>query len=185
MDKYLLLNRGVLQPQGMDNLKLVVAQIEKDTENNPLFYEDFFSDPPRKWEPRYDNAYPNVIYDEKYKKYRCYYTLCSKDKDSASASREERTRRDYRPSPTRIASLGYAESDDGVHWEKPNLGFVDFEGSFENNLLFRYAHGTGVFLDKEETIRQSVIKWSQRLSIRATGPIWPLIFQRTACTGAK
>ena len=97
MDKYLLLNRGVLQPQGMDNLKLVVAQIEKDTENNPLFYEDFFSDPPRKWEPRYDNAYPNVIYDEKYKKYRCYYTLCSKDKDSASASREERTRRDYRP----------------------------------------------------------------------------------------
>lgn len=151
MDKYLLLNRGVLQPQGMDNLKLVVAQIEKDTENNPLFYEDFFSDPPRKWEPRYDNAYPNVIYDEKYKKYRCYYTLCSKDKDSASASREERTRRDYRPSPTRIASLGYAESDDGVHWEKPNLGFVDFEGSFENNLLFRYAHGTGVFLDKEET----------------------------------
>ena len=56
MDKYLLLNRGVLQPQGMDNLKLVVAQIEKDTENNPLFYEDFFSDPPRKWEPRYDNA---------------------------------------------------------------------------------------------------------------------------------
>ena len=31
MDKYLLLNRGVLQPQGMDNLKLVVAQIEKDT----------------------------------------------------------------------------------------------------------------------------------------------------------
>ena len=39
----------------------------------------------------------------------------------------------------------------GVHWEKPNLGFVDFEGSFENNLLFRYAHGTGVFLDKEET----------------------------------
>lgn len=77
----------------MDNMKLVVAQIEKDTENNPLFYEDFFSDPPRKWEPRYDNAYPNVIYDEKYKKYRCYYTLCSKDKDSASASREERTRR--------------------------------------------------------------------------------------------
>ena len=47
MDKYLLLNRGVLQPQGMDNLKLVVAQIEKDTENNPLFYEDFFSDPPQ------------------------------------------------------------------------------------------------------------------------------------------
>ena len=159
MDKYLLLNRGILQPQGMDNLKLVVAQIQKDVENNPLFHEDFFSDPPRLWEPRYDNAYPNVIYDPKYKKYRCYYTLCSKDKDSASASREERTKRDYRPSPTRIASLGYAESDDGVHWVKPNLGLADFEGSRDNNLLFRYAHGTGVFRTRRKQTPPNAIQW--------------------------
>ena len=151
MDKYLLLDRSCLQPQGMDNVKLTVAKLEKDSSNNPLFHEDFFSDPPRRWEPRYDNGYPNVIYDPKYKKYRCYYTLCSKDTDSASASRAERAKRDYRPMPTRITSLGYAESDDGVHWVKPNLGFVEFEGSRENNLLFRYAHGTGVFLDGEET----------------------------------
>lgn len=150
MDKYLLFNRSYLQPQGMNNLRLVLAQAKKDAENNPLFTEDFFSTPQRKWEVRYDNAYPNVIYDPKCKKYRCYYTLCSKDNDSASASKEERARRDYRPSPTRIASLGYAESDDGIHWSKPELGFVDFEGSKANNLLFRYAHGTGVFLDEEE-----------------------------------
>ena len=151
MDQYLFLDRSALQPQGMDNLKLTVAHIEKDTEHNPLFHEDFFSDPPRKWEVRYDNAYPNVIYDPKYRKYRCYYTLCSKDDDSASAGKEERARRAYRPMPTRIASLGYAESDDGVHWVKPSLGLVDFEGSTDNNMLFRYAHGTGVFLDDAET----------------------------------
>jgi len=29
----------------------------------------------------------------------------------------------------------YFESDDGVHWEKPDLGFVDYEGSKKNNLL--------------------------------------------------
>lgn len=150
MDQYLFLDRSALQPQGMDNLKLTVAHIEKDTEHNPLFHEDFFSDPPRKWEVRYDNAYPNVIYDPKYRKYRCYYTLCSKDDDSASAGKEERARRAYRPMPTRIASLGYAESDDGVHWVKPSLGLVDFEGSTDNNMLFRYAHGTGVFLDEAE-----------------------------------
>lgn len=150
MDKYLLLDRSYLQPQGMDNARLVLAQAEKDTENNPLFHEDFFSNPPRKWEARYDNAYPNVIYDPKYKKYRCYYTFCSKDNDSANASKLERAQRDYCPMPTRITSLGYAESDDGIHWVKPNLGLVDFEGSKDNNMLFRYAHGTGVFLDEEE-----------------------------------
>jgi hypothetical protein len=29
----------------------------------------------------------------------------------------------------------YLESKDGIHWEKPNLGLVEFEGSRENNLL--------------------------------------------------
>jgi hypothetical protein len=29
----------------------------------------------------------------------------------------------------------YFESDDGLHWKKPNLGFVEFEGSRDNNLL--------------------------------------------------
>jgi hypothetical protein len=29
----------------------------------------------------------------------------------------------------------YAESKDGVHWTKPNLGLVDWEGSKENNII--------------------------------------------------
>ena len=31
---------------------------------------------------------------------------------------------------------GYAESPDGIHWEKPSLGLIDFEGSKENNLVW-------------------------------------------------
>ena len=151
MNKYLFLDRSCLQPQGMDNVRLMLAAAEKDTANNPLFHEDFFSTPSLPWEARYDNAYPNVIYDPKYQKYRCYYTFCSKDEESTSTPRAERAKRDYRPMPTRITSLGYAESDDGVHWVKPSLGLVEFEGSRENNMIFRYAHGTGVFLDAEET----------------------------------
>lgn len=137
-------------PQRMENVCLRVKPIVKDRAHNPLFTEDFFADPPRRWEARYDNAYPNVIYDPKYQVFRCYYTLCTRDEDSASAGKAERARRDYRPGPGRIASLGYAESKDGVHWTKPALGLVEFEGSRDNNLLFRYAHGTGVFLDGEE-----------------------------------
>ncbi len=48
--------------------------------------------------------------------------------------------------------LAYARSRDGLEWEKPNLGLVEFEGSKENNLVFRGAlghgqHGGTVFVD--------------------------------------
>ena len=33
-----------------------------------------------------------------------------------------------------ITLLAYATSTDGVHWKKPILNQVDFEGSTENNL---------------------------------------------------
>ena len=29
----------------------------------------------------------------------------------------------------------YAESDDGIHWRKPNLGLNEFQGSKENNIV--------------------------------------------------
>lgn len=36
----------------------------------------------------------------------------------------------------------YAESDDGIHWTKPNLGLFEFNGSKENNIV--WAKGAGV-----------------------------------------
>jgi hypothetical protein len=30
----------------------------------------------------------------------------------------------------------YAESDDGIHWDKPNLGLYEFRGSKDNNIVF-------------------------------------------------
>ena len=35
----------------------------------------------------------------------------------------------------------YAVSQDGIHWEKPALGLVEFEGSKENNILFEELKG--------------------------------------------
>ncbi|MBN2307871.1 MAG: hypothetical protein JXR94_02805 [Candidatus Hydrogenedentes bacterium] len=34
----------------------------------------------------------------------------------------------------------YATSEDGVHWEKPALGLVEYGGSSANNILFRRTH---------------------------------------------
>lgn len=49
--------------------------------------------------------------------------------------------------------LCYAESRDGVKWEKPELGLVEFAGNKRNNIVYNEAiagrafHGVGVFHD--------------------------------------
>lgn len=45
--------------------------------------------------------------------------------------------------------LCYAESDDGTHWRKPNLGLYEWNGSRENNILMQVPMevGGGVFVD--------------------------------------
>ena len=42
-----------------------------------------------------------------------------------------------RDKPDVVESLCYATSTDGVNWEKPNLGLVEFEGSRDNNILLK------------------------------------------------
>ena len=39
------------------------------------------------------------------------------------------------PGYDRQSHVAYAESDDGIHWTRPNLGQVEFEGSRDNNLI--------------------------------------------------
>ena len=47
--------------------------------------------------------------------------------------------------------MGYAESDDGVTWRKPDLGLRELDGSTANNLLAFGMHGAGVFIDPNAT----------------------------------
>ena len=44
----------------------------------------------------------------------------------------------------------YAESEDGIHWEKPNLGLYAHQGSKENNIIWTGPgrHNFSVFLDQ-------------------------------------
>ena len=46
-------------------------------------------------------------------------------------------------------NTAYAESEDGIHWERPELGIVEFAGSKNNNLVLQNATGwnLGAFKD--------------------------------------
>ena len=38
--------------------------------------------------------------------------------------------------------LCYATSQDGIHWQKPNLGLVEFQGSKKNNIILKWSFWT-------------------------------------------
>ena len=47
-------------------------------------------------------------------------------------------------------AVAYAESTDGIHWTKPDLGLVGYEGSRHNNLVVGYSGVLGdVFIDPQ------------------------------------
>lgn len=83
------------------------------------------------WE--YSLCYPTLCYSEG--KYRLWYeAIAPLDHGAADL-------------------LCYAESNDGVSWEKPELGLVEFAGNKRNNIVYDAAlagrgfHGVGVFCD--------------------------------------
>jgi len=65
--------------------------------------------------------------------------------------------------------LCYAESSDGVKWERPDVGRVEFEGNRRNNILFTPADGGGhghfVFVDEQapagERYKIVLSRWSE------------------------
>ncbi|MHC4917769.1 MAG: hypothetical protein ACYTGB_20020, partial [Planctomycetota bacterium] len=135
--KYLLLDSRIIEKK--ENARLAVGTVKKHPAN-PLFKED------KPWEPRFDNLYSNIFYDKEDKLYKCWYSPFIVDKASSQTSREERLKTRYRPRG-REMGICYAVSRDGLKWDKPELGLVEFEGSKANNLVMRGPHGAGVFKD--------------------------------------
>ena len=132
------------------NVKIIPGKVAKHP--GPLFTEGCFSDPHLPWEVRYDNGYPNVFFDPKYQLYRCYYTSVVYDETSSLTTLAERaTGIRYKSRGPRLTALLYAESKDGIHWERPNLGITELLGSNNNNIIRLYAHGSCVFLDSHES----------------------------------
>ncbi|GAB3698928.1 hypothetical protein [Mariniluteicoccus flavus] len=132
------------------NIALEVCRVQKDTQHNPLLVEEFFADPPKRWEARYDNAYPNVVYDPRDFMFKMWWTVFVTDPCAVTTPLADRPTTPYRAEHGRRAALAYAESTDGIVWTKPELGLVDFEGSTANNLVMPISHGGGVTLDVDD-----------------------------------
>jgi hypothetical protein len=79
------------------------------------------------------SAYYTLFADQD--RYRMYYRGAHFDVDTKKSTHPEFT--------------CYAESKDGIHWEKPNLGIITFEGSTENNIILagEGTHNFSPFLD--------------------------------------
>lgn len=157
MKKYYFFDRGILQGMALRNVKIHPAIGQKDPEN-PFFTEEREAIPSKPWEVRYDNSYPTVIWDLAEELYKLFYTVIIEDEECERTPIADRPGKTYIPRDDRRCAMAYAQSRDGKHWEKPNLGLVSFKGSKDNNLLIENAHGGGVFLDAEETDPQKKYK---------------------------
>ena len=107
-------------------LELVQARLEKHPAN-PLLVID------RPWERQGILNYVAVLHDEEEGLYRMWYQILGRTEEGVNRSH-----------------CLYAQSSDGVRWEKPELGLVDFQGSKQNNILF---------LDPNERPRGTPVYW--------------------------
>ena len=108
----------------------VIGKVQKHP-SNPLFVQD------RPWEPRLDNGYPNVVYEPDTGVWRCWYGDCVKGCGSQI--------------------LLYANSTDGLEWDKPELGMFDVAKvrpdlaslGTKNNIIMQ-GGGLGIYRDLHE-----------------------------------
>ena len=96
----------------------------------------------RSWEGRYC-GYVTVIKDHDV--YRMYYRGWPDPQSNGDNSDNQVT--------------CYAESPDGVNWEKPDLGLVDIEGTYRNNVILagngHVSHNFTPFIDRKPGIPTS------------------------------
>ena len=164
-NRFLLLDNRIIDLA--ENAKLAPGTVKKH-EANPLFIED------KPWEKRFDNLYGNVMYDTEDRLYKCWYCPFIVDYSAKGMTLEER-KKEYDPPEDREMAICYATSKDGIHWEKPNLGLVEYNGSKENNIIWRGPHGAGVFKDAQETNparRYKVIFQGLNVSFSSDGIHW-------------
>ena len=140
-ERHLVLDTRVIDR--IDNALLCVAEAAKSPAN-PLFGED------RPWEMRFDNLYPNVLWDAEEGLYKCWYSPFCVDHRSGGMTLKQRRHTRYTGPPDREMALCYATSRDGIAWQKPDLGLVDYRGSRANNIVLRGPHGAGVRKDPHE-----------------------------------
>lgn len=163
--RFLLLDKRIIE--FTENVKLEVGKVEKH-DANPLFGEE------KVWEVRFDNLYGNIIFDQEEQIYKCWYSPFIVDYAAHGMTLEERTE-PYREHPEREMGICYATSKDGINWEKPDLGLVEYKGSKGNNIVWRGPHGAGVIKDvgeKDPSKRYKAIFQGMAVAFSADGLHW-------------
>ena len=113
--------RHVLQ-DGASGVRLTLQRPQKI---GPFFQRE------RPWEACLLN-HLSILYDEG--RYRMWYTAWP-DPDDPAISAHHKPRSSGNPE-----YVCYAESEDGLNWERPELGLCEYGASRANNILFPAAH---------------------------------------------
>lgn len=98
------------------------ARHPKRRKPNPLVIPEFPFEKRYKYHYTWDNG--SVILDPRDRRFRAYWSQAQKH-------------------------TLHAESDDGVHWRKPELGIVEFAGSTRNNIICGDAHCSTVTYNED------------------------------------
>jgi len=148
--KYLLLDSRLIEKtQGVE---LHVGKVTKHPAN-PLFCED------KPWEPSFNNLYPNVIYDEQKKIYKCWYSPFIIERLHEAIPRAKRPEINFSKAMRQMRSKGkwsrkmgicYATSKDGLKWTKPLLKDHLWQGK-PSNMIWAGPHGAGIYKDMHES----------------------------------
>ena len=143
--------------QKRDGLKRVVNQPTKHPKN-PLIQRD------RPWEQMRAQVYGTAMFDPEQKLFRLWYQALPRPSEDppVRVGKTERV-----PHTTLIA---YATSQDGIVWEKPNLGQLSFEDRADTNLVDvgrDNSEGPAVLYDAAEPDpkkRYKMLFWEHTLS---------------------
>lgn len=112
-----------LDPSFLERAENVTLTFHQPTkaDRNPVLA------PTEPWEGEHI-TYGTVLFDPEERVFKMWYQTFS---DSAYAAG------DYK----RTSYICYAQSRDGLRWEKPKLGLIEFQGSKENNIVLEgYGH---------------------------------------------
>ncbi len=125
----------------IDGLTRVVHQATRHPENPILRRE-------KPWEQFRVMVYGTVIYDEDEKLFRMWYTVMPHDNTQPAVTINGKNRVPW------VTLMAYATSEDGVHWNRPILEQLDFNGNGKQNNLVAVGRdnveGFAVIKDVEE-----------------------------------
>ena len=164
--RFLLLDSAIVSKTS--NMALKVGEVTKHPAN-PLFGED------HSWERRFDNLYGNISFDREKGWYKCWYSPFIVAHSAQGMSLSKRLEVPFDAHEDQEMGVCYAQSRDGVNWEKPDLGLVEFAGSRQNNLVMRKVHGAGIFQDDNDENpdrRYKAIFQGLRVSFSSNGLEW-------------